>query len=192
MKLKNLSHVLLSCSLSLAMFSCSNDPSYIVVSPDPITTPTNHKYVNKQINITVQDLRTNAHIVQIIQKDKAAVLINSQALLSDIITTSLTEQYRKQGLTFNSQATNQLEISLTKSMINVDQTTFAYQTNTEITLTAKLANGAQTLTKNLKINGKSNGPLSPDLAVLGRDFNQQLAKIIEQLINDPELSNMVK
>ena len=152
----------------------------------------NKQYSNKNINLTVHDLRTSPHIVQIMQKDKAATLVNSQIDLTNVIKTSLVEQYTKQGLTFNSQSINQLEISLVSAVINVEQTILKYTTKTQIELAVTMRNGEQILTKNFRQAGSSHGPLSPDLAVLARDFNQQLTTALSKLVNDAEIQNLVK
>lgn len=178
--------------LTLVLFACSSTPSNIIVSPDLMGLSSNIKYSNKTINLSVQDLRNSQHIVQILQKDKAAELINSQESLTGVIQTTLSKQLAKQGLMMNSSSSNQLDVNLVKAVITVNQTIFKYDTDTEITLSVQLANGEHTLTKNYRRTGKSNGPLSPDLAVLGRDFNQQLTKALNQLVNDPEIQALVK
>lgn len=188
MKIKQ---VLTFC-LTLALFACTTTPSHIIVAPDMMGFVNQTKYNNKTINLAVQDLRTSAHIVQIMQKDKAAVLVNSQTDLAKVMKASLVEQYAKQGLTFNSQSSNQLEIKLVSAIINVDQTVLKYSTKTQIEFAVIMRNGEQILTKNFRQSGSSNGPLSPDLAVLGRDFNQQLTKALSKLVNDVEIQNLVK
>ena len=53
-------------------------------------------------------------------------------------------------------------------------------------------NGSGTLTKSFKITGKSNGPLKADIAVLERDFNQQLAKLLTQIVQNQEIQKFIK
>ena len=184
---------LIACfCLSLSMLACSTTPSNIIVSPDIMGLSSKINYANKLINLSVQDLRNSAHVVQILQKDKAAVLVNSQSELNEIIQTTLSRQFAMQGLMMNDGASNQFDVSIVKALITVNQTIFKYDTETEITLSVQLANGENTLTKNYRRTGKSNGPLSPDLAVLGRDFNQQLTKALNQIVNDPEIQALVK
>ncbi|MGJ8694096.1 MAG: YajG family lipoprotein [Thalassotalea sp.] len=179
--------------LALTLSGCSNTPSHLIVSPELNTNiAAVPQYLNKNINLSVQDVRANSHFVQILSAGEAATLINGHSDLAAVVQAGLSTALAKQGLSTNSMSSNQLQVNIEKALINVNQSLLNYETDSEITLSAVLANGQETLTKNFRVKGQSNGPFSPDLAVLGRDFNQQLTKAMNQLINDPDIQRLVK
>ena len=67
-----------------------------------------------------------------------------------------------------------------------------YQVNNELVIHVKVNNGEQTLSNTFKVRGTSEGPLSADIAVLERDFNQQLTKLLTQIISNVEIRNFIK
>lgn len=179
----------------LLTVACSHTPSTLIVAPDIIgnnKTTAQKKYYNKSINITVQDLRTSPHLVQIMSVTNAATLINSQSALNEIVLTTLNKEFIKQGLNISNNSENQLHVNIVNALIKVNQELVKYQTTTAIALEVKLDNGQQTLTKNFRIKGTSHGPLTPDLAVLSRDFNQQLSTVIAKVLNDSEIQQWIK
>lgn len=189
MKLTNF--VLLFSTLSL--MACSSKPTYLVVSPELSNqTPTNIQYMNKAVSLTVIDQRANAHIVQIKESDKPTQFFNSQERLSVLLNNALNSSYQKQNLRIDSQSENQLTITIKKALVDVDQGMLSYDAKTQIELQATLFNGRESYQKNYRVGRDTNGPFSPDLAILSRDFNQQLGKAFNQVINDIELKQMVK
>ena len=177
--------------LSAFLISCSVLPTHVVVAPELLSL-NNANYQNKQATFTVNDLRVAKHVIQILRKDEAAQLMTSQDTLTNIIEQSLLPHYKKQGLMINNAASNHIEVLIDKALINVDQTLMSYKVTNIIALRVKINNGEKTLTKNFNVKGSSNGPLKADIAVLERDFNQQLASLLTQILNHHELSSFMK
>jgi uncharacterized lipoprotein len=155
------------------------------------------KYSNKPLNFIVVDNRIASHVVQILKVDKAAQLFSSQDHLQKTIHTTLSQAFKKQGLVLTDLATNQKDINkltiyIDNALISVQQNTLKYKANNEIALRAVITNQSETLTKNFTTRGNSNGPLTADIAVLERDFNQQLGKLLTQILNNAELANAIK
>lgn len=190
--------ILLTCALALGISACSSAPSHIIISPEVSQLSSNlpslsgQSLSGKSLALTVEDFRANHHLVQILKEGKAATLINGQSQLTELIKTSLLKSFKQQGINLNSASQNQLKVTIQTALINVEQTLFNYTTKSNIELIAELNNGNGTITKNYRVNGSSKGPLKPDLAVLGRDFNQQLGKALTRLLTDPELLSEVK
>jgi len=182
-------------SLLTLISACANKPSHVVISPDlTITngTATHAKYQNKQASMTITDLRSAQHVVQIIREGEAAEVYSSQAPLTKIIETSLISELKKQGLAVNAQANNAIEVIIDNALISVQQEMMQYQANNELVIRVKINNGAQTLSNTFKVRGTSEGPLSADIAVLERDFNQQLTQLLAQVINNAEIQHFIK
>jgi len=187
--------VLAVFSLLTLISACANKPSHVVISPDlSITNGTSNQqmYQNKQASITITDMRSAQHVVQIIRKDEAAEVYSSQAPLVQIIEKTLTAEFKKQGLSINTQANNAIEIIIDNALVSVQQEMMKYQVNNQLIIRVKVNNGAQTLSNTFKVRGTSEGPLSADIAVLERDFNQQLAQLLAQVINNAEIQHFIK
>jgi len=172
--------------LILSVFSCSTTKPRMVIAPE-ISTNQPVIYQQKKITLTITDLRTSRHIIQILKGNKAAELINSTSALDDILKEKFTQLFKQQGLIISENNETKLDIVLSKALITVQQDLVKYKANTEIIIQVKVNNPPEILTKSFRIRGTNEGPFKADIAVLSRDFNQQLAQLIEQIANDREL-----
>ncbi len=182
-------------TLLVLLTACANKPSHVVIAPDlsiAKSTTNQNLYQNKQASISISDLRSAQHVVQILRKDEAAEVYSSQQPLNNVIEQTLATEFKKQGLTINAQANNAIEIIIDNALISVQQEMVKYQVNNELVIRVKINNGTQTLTNTFKARGTSEGPLNADIAVLERDFNQQLAKLLAQVISNTEIQNFIK
>ena len=177
--------------LVLSLSGCANIPSHVIVAPEVIT-PLVISHNSKQAQLEVVDMRTANHIVQIMREGEAATLISSQEKLEKIIEHSLSKHWKKQGLVINDSGTNAISISIEKAVISVIQKTIEYKVQTEIVLKVAINNGSQTLTSTFNNSGSSDGPLQADIAVLERNFNQRLAKLLKQILTNQEITDFLK
>jgi uncharacterized lipoprotein len=168
------------------LFACSTQVKHVIVNPE-LSTVSNNAFQQKQAQISFTDLRRTNHIVQILRADEAAELYSPQEPLIDIIKTSLSAGFKTSGLQLQPLAASKIEVVVDNALISVQQELVKYTASNEITLRVITKNGQKTLTKTFKISGKSNGPFSADIAVLERDFNQQLAKLLTQVTQNKEL-----
>jgi uncharacterized lipoprotein len=186
---------LASVTLLVLLTACANKPTHVVIAPDlSITNSTqNHnQHQNKQASITVTDMRSAQHVVQILRKDEAAEIYSSQQPLNSIIKQTLISEFKKQGLEVKDQANNAIDIIIENSLISVQQEMIKYQVNNELVIRVKVNNGKETLSNTFKVRGKSEGPLSADIAVLERDFNQQLSTLLSQIVSNVEIKDFIK
>jgi len=191
MKLSAYSAQFLTFLLILTLTACANIPSHLIVAPDNIATPAiNHN--NKQAKLDVIDMRTSNHVVQILRKSEAATLLSTQERLEDTIKNSLSKHWSKQSLIIQDYATNTLNIAIEKAVISVSQETMEYTVKTEIVLRVTVNNGVETLTSTFSNNGNSDGPLQADIAVLERNFNQRLAKLLQKILANEKISHFLK
>ncbi|MFB0998754.1 MAG: YajG family lipoprotein, partial [Colwellia sp.] len=132
---------LAATTLLVLVTACANKPTHVVIAPDlSITNSASSQsdYQNKQTNITVTDMRSAQHIVQILRKDKAAEIYSSQQPLKNIIKQTLTAEFKKQGLAINAQASNTIDIIIENSLISVQQEMMDYQVNNELVILVKV------------------------------------------------------
>jgi uncharacterized lipoprotein len=182
-------------TLLVLLTACANKPTHVVIAPDlSITNSASNQsnYQNKQASLTVTDMRTAQHVVQILRKDEAAEVYSSQQPLNQIIEQTLTAEFKKQGLEINAQAGNIIEIIIDNGLISVQQEMIKYKVNNELVIRVTVNNGAQTLSNTFKVRGTSEGPLKADIAVLERDFSQQLAQLLSQVITNSEIQRFIK
>ncbi len=141
-------------------------------------------------SLTVTDLRTSNHVIQILKAGKAADLYSPSAPVSQVFEHALTQVFNQQGMSTNGGAIN-IEVLIDKAIVSVQQQTLKYQANSDIQLRVVVSNGEQTLTNTVKSKGNSNGPLSADIAVLERDLNQQLAKVVNDITQNPKMIALI-
>lgn len=176
--------------VSVSIAGCSNTPTHLIVSPDLMTTP-KVQYVNKSAQFSVKDMRTAQHVIQILHDGEAAQLMNSQEALTAVVEQTLKKAFKQQGLTLSAQANNHIEVIIDKALISVEQGMVSYQAKNELAITVKVKNSAQTLTKTFTSKGTSDGPIGVDIAVLERDFNQQLSKLLNRIITNDEVKSFI-
>jgi len=181
---------LLPVALLVLVQACSTKPSHVVINPD-LPVVSSNGYAQQSASTSIIDLRTAHHLIQIQKPDEAAKLISTQQHLPDIIERTLKKSFERSGLHINSHSNKTIELIINEALFVVNQDTLKYKAKANIVLTAKVNNGHQTLTKTFTVRGKNEGPLSADIAVLERDFNQLLTKIIGDIVNDQQLQRFV-
>lgn len=178
-------------TLILGISGCASIPSHVIVAPDIIVTPAVF-HNNKQAQLDVIDMRTANHVVQIMRKDEASTLISARERLETTINNNLSKHWEKQGLTLNYSGINTINVAVEKAVISVTQETMEYKVQTEIMLKVTVNNGSQTLKSTFKNRGNSDGLLQADIAVLERNFNQRLAKLLQQILANKKINNFLR
>ncbi len=175
-----------SLCLAATLSACSSAPTHLIVAPD-LQVAASNLYADKSAQLKVTDMRTSNHIVQILKPGEAATILSSSERLEKIIENTLQDNWQKQGLAFSSLANNQIDISIEKAIISVEQATMSYNTQSEIILQVRINNGSQTLTNTFKSRANSEGALKADIAVLERDFNQNLNTLLQQVMQSKDI-----
>jgi len=178
-------------TLILSISGCASIPSHVIVAPDIMVTPAVF-HNNKQAQLDVIDMRTANHVIQIMRKGEASTLISARERLETTINNKLNKHWKKQGLTLNYSGINTINVAIEKAIISVIQETMEYKVQTEIMLKVTVNNGSQTLKSTFKNRGNSDGPLQADIAVLERNFNQRLAKLLQQILANKKISDFLR
>lgn len=178
--------LLFSLCLAVTLTACSSAPTHLIVAPElPIAA--SNLYADKSAQLQVTDMRTSNHIVQILKSGEAATILSSSERLETIVKNTLQQSWKKQGLTISELANNHIDISIEKAIISVEQATMSYTTQSEIILQVRINNGSQTLTNTFKSRANSEGALKADIAVLERDFNQNLTTLLLQVLQSKDI-----
>lgn len=171
--------------------ACSNGPTSVVVAPQIMQTNA-YNFMHKSAQLDVIDSRSSTHVVQILKEGEAATLYPSQAPLASVISKSLSDSFKVQNLSIKESAANSITVFIDKALITVNQSMVKYTAKNEIALRVSISNGDQTLNKKYNATGNSNGALNADIAVLERDFNQQVGKVLGQILADQAIQEFIK
>jgi len=181
---------LITLVLLLILQSCISPPKYIVISPE-LFGYTKGVYQDKLIQVDVIDQRPNSHIVQVLKDNKPATLFSSQDLLTNIIKQALTPMFKKQGMEITDLSSTRVNIYINEALITVNQNFVDYHATNAITLTISIIANGQSTSKTFSSKGRNHGPLNADMAVLERDFNHQLAKLLINIANNTTIQNTI-
>jgi len=181
---------LMASVLLVTLTACSTTPTHLIITPELYITASN-QFFNKQASVTVEDMRTSTHIVQILEKDEAATILSAERRLEDTIQGILTKQWQQQGLLISATAKNNLTVTIEKAIISVQQESVSYSTQSEIIIKVTIDNTKQTLTTRFKNRAHSEGALKADIAVLEREFNQHLSTLLKQIITSKDIRNFL-
>lgn len=176
--------------LLASLIGCGTAPTHLIVAPQVYLSPSN-QLSGKEAQLNVVDMRTSPHIIQILEKDEAAIILSSEQRLEDIIQGLITKQWQQQGLAFANSANNQITMTIEKAIISVEQESVSYSTQSEIIIKVTIDNSKQTLTSSFKNRAHSEGALNADIAVLEREFNQHLSTLIKQVLISKDIKTFL-
>jgi uncharacterized lipoprotein len=174
----------------MALTACTHQPSHLIVAPQ-LSLSKHESYQGHQAQLQVSDMRIADHIIEIIEPDKARQIYSSQTRLDTILQKQLAAQYVRQGLSLRLGAENNIALYIDQAKVKVAQQTFKYQVKSEIVMRVIVTNKKQTLTKTFRQSGTSEGPLQADIAVLERDFNQNLSQLLQQILTNSDLQDIL-
>ena len=172
--------------------ACSSPaPTHITVSPELHIAPAPTNLYNNSTQLNVVDMRVAKAIVTISKEDEAALLLSSKEGLDNIINEKLSAGWKSQGLNTEATAKNKITVNIEQAFVRVKQSTMSYVTTSSIAITVKVNNGGKVLTSKFKNKGTSDGALSADIAVLERDFNHNLASVLETIILSKDIQKFL-
>jgi len=181
---------LMASVLLITLMACTNAPTHVIITPELYLTASN-QLSNKQASVSVVDMRTSTHVVQILKEDEAATILSAEKRLEDTIQGILTKQWQQQGMLITGSAKNTLTVTIEKAIISVEQESVSYTTQSEIIIKVTIDNTKQTLTTRFKNRAHSEGALKADIAVLEREFNQHLSTLLKQILTSKDIKNFL-
>ncbi|WP_168195210.1 YajG family lipoprotein [Shewanella sp. SNU WT4] len=174
----------------LFLSACSSTPSIIALSPqlDPIAKQL-HQVV--PIAISSSDARSDNAVVKINQANGKVTLVSpaeSPSLqLENMVRTGLSQA----GYRIDPASSTHMNIALSTLLTDVNQSTFDYETKSNIIINVTATSGNKTLTKQYTIRGSRSDILTADYASLELELNKLLAEITRSIIVDPELNRFL-
>ncbi|GLS82773.1 YajG family lipoprotein [Paraferrimonas haliotis] len=173
---------------TLGLSGCTT--TYPQVALDPSAPQINQRHTG-QLSFSSQDLRSANYIAKIKKSDDAAQLIAPTQPPRLQIQQLLSDAFAKQGYRIQAQAPVNVQLNLVDLKSVVEQKFYKYQANTNIELTLVADNGNQTLTKTYRGNAQRSAPLSADPATLELEINQLITKVLQEIVDDPELHSFI-
>lgn len=173
------------------MLACSTPLKQVIVSPELNVTHSN-VFQQKQVQLDFHDKRSTSHIIEITRIGEAAQLYTPQQSIVSVVEASLTPALKASGLQIQALAANQVEVIIDDALMSVRQEMLKYSASNLMNIRVVVTNAEGTFTKSFKISGTNTGPLKADLAVLERDFNQQLASLLNQIVQSEELQHFIQ
>lgn len=175
------------------LVACSTTPLSIQLQPK-IELNQNAPLLSNKIDWQVksQDQRIVQYLIEITNGKDAAKLINETQSSRLLITNTLQQQWNKRGLTFADSSTNIIEIQIINLLAKVDQKTLHHNTRIKIVLNIKLTTNNSVFTKTFISNTTQEGPFKADIEEINNQLNAQLSKLLNKIVQDPELNDKLQ
>lgn len=178
-----------SISSLLLLMSCAVRPTYIDISPTMTLEPAAYSFDNQQPwAVNSQDLRVARHLIEIVDGDNVAELINGQRSLRSIIKDNLTQSWLANGLNIDKASDQQVNIQLIKSLATVTETTLSYDVKSQMIVKIQLKSKHKTFAKLFRSNHQWDAPFSTSTVRINEELNIQLSQLLNQIIQDQELN----
>lgn len=190
MKIKNIYLILMALSI-VTLLGCTTLPKQLIISLEPLQLSP-FSYHNKTAQLTVKDMRNHNYLVRISDVDEPEKRLSSQTSLVSLINQELSQALQQQSLTLNTTSSNKITVIIEQAVVNVEQESFKHKTNSAFLIKLIVNNGQQTLNKSFPLTTESSAPLSVDIAVIERDFRQNISTLLSQLINDSKLHTFIQ
>lgn len=178
---------LIILSFTLLLGACAKPPTSIVLAPNfvPAIQPQISRGV---VDLQIIDQRNYRHVLQLSGKGAETNLINASQQPKLLVSEALTQQLKQQGYSFSPTAKHMMTVNIEQMLISLSQHSFKYTSKSNIVLSVQITNGTATLNKKFTATGQSHGPLTADIAVLERQFNQQLSNLVVEIAQDPQVT----
>ncbi len=186
--LKNI-HRTLFIIAPLLLAACSSSPISMQLQPELALTQTSEPLISQSSwGINSQDHRIEKYLIEVSKGEKAATLINESQSSRLIIETALQQQWHKQGLRFNAESSNNINIKLIKLLAKVEQKTLTHHIASKIVIKVELSSKKQTFSKIFTLQSSKKGIFSANIDKVGEQLNIQLTQVLNEIIKDPQLN----
>lgn len=175
------------CTTSI--FACTSYPHSVQLTPELSSSQSETQLASQlKWNIQSQDQRIAHYIIEIINGDNAATLINESQSSRINIHNALHNQWQEQGLTIASDSENKVDIQLIKLLAKVEQKSFSHNISSNIVIRVKLTSENRVFSKTFNSRATQEGAFSADSEQLTKKLNDQLSHLLQEIIQDSELN----
>jgi len=177
----------------LTLISCATVPTNINIIPDLDLKVDTYTFTNENTwQIDSQDLRIERHLVQIVDGDKVAQLINEHQSLRLLIEKNLSDAWANNKLTIANQSDYQINIRLIKALATVEEAAVSYEVKSEMVVKIQVTHQGNTYVKLFKSNNQWEGPFTASISRITKELSVQLSELLNQIIQDQELNDKIQ
>ena len=179
--------LIILCSLTL--ISCASIPTHIDIKPQLDLKTTAYRFNNQQAwQVSSQDLRVARHLIEIIDGDNVAQLVNEQQSLRLLIENNLTQTWLNNGLKVDDESAYKIDIQLIKALTTVIEPIISYDVETQMIIKVQLTHKNKVFVRLFRSNHQWEAPFATNIDRITKELNIQLSQLLNQIIQDPELN----
>lgn len=174
---------------AILLMGCSISPTSVQLEPDLWAKQTGQTLQSQLTwQLSSQDQRTAHYLIEIIEGNNAARLINESQSSRLIIEKALQQQWIKKGLAIQANGANSIDIQLIRLLVNVEQNSVTYNSNSQIVIAVKLQSEGKAFSKTFKSRFSKEGVLTADVKAVSERLNDQLSQLLYEILQDAELN----
>jgi len=179
--------------LLFTLASCASLPTDININPE-LDLEKNAYTFNKSDTwqIGSQDLRVARHLIEIVDGDNVAQLINEQHSLRLLVEKSLTQAWINNKLKVNQSSEHRVNIKLVKALATVTESTLSYDVDSQMVIKVELSYQGKNFVKLFRSNKQWDAAFSTSAAGVTEQLNVQISQLLNQIIQDPELNSKLQ
>lgn len=176
-----------------ALFACSTSPLSIQLQPNLPESQSKTTLTNKSIwQIGSQDYRIAQYLVAVIEGDGVATLVNDSQSSRLTIEHALQQQWQNNGLTLSKQSDHKINIQLIELLATITQGPLSYSIDSNIILRVNLSTTSKGFSKTYKSHSTKERSFSADIKTTSEQLNIQLSKLLNEVVNDPQLNTKLQ
>lgn len=191
--IKNYLQKTLFISSLLTLISCAVIPTDINIIPDLDLKAGTYTFTNQNAwQVDSKDLRIERHLVQIVDGEKVAQLINEHQSVRLLIEKNLSDTWLNNKLKIADQSDYKINIKLIKALATVEEKTVSYQVKSELILRIQVVHQGNIYVKSFKSNNQWEGPLTASIPRITKEMSAQFAELLNQIVQDEELNDKLQ
>jgi len=173
----------------VALTACSSLPTAINLAPELNLDEQSYQFNQSEIwKVNSQDLRVARHLIEIVDGDNVAQLINEQQSIRLLIENSLKQAWITNGLSIADQSEYEIDIQLIKALTTVTEPTMSYEVETQMMLQVQLTHKNKKFAKLFRSNHQWEAPFSTSISRITEEINTQLTELLMQVVKDEEIN----
>ena len=177
----------------LTLISCTSTPSYTNIMPELNIEKGAYTFTNSQPwVINSQDERVARHLIEIVDGDNVAQLINEQQSLRLLIEKSLTKAWTDNQLKIDHISDYKVDIKLVKALATVTENTASYDVSSQMMIKVALTHQGKSFIKLFRSNKQWDAAFSANVANITKRMNKQLSLLLTQIVEDQELNEQMQ
>jgi len=177
----------------LTLISCSSTPAYTDLMPALSIEKGAYTYSNQQPwKISSQDERVARHVIEVVDGDNVAQLVNEQQSLRLLVQDSLTQAWVDNQLKVDQNSDYKLDIKLVKVLATVTEASVSYDVSSQMMIKVALTHNGKAFIKLFRSNKQWNSAFSTNISNITERLNKQLSFLLIQIVEDQELNSQMQ